>query len=88
MQKLNRLARWVVVVSVNDFAARRRILRDIHRKKQALLYGEPFKTTLRKRKFWVWLAALHLDLRPKFYALGIPMAMIMYAWGVYGVLRG
>lgn len=81
------LIRLVVGGLCPSFAGRRRVIRALRRKARAMLAGEgkSYSPTLKGREFWTYLVAVEMAIRPLFYVFGIPMAGLLYAWGVYGI---
>jgi hypothetical protein len=70
-----------------SFAGRRRVIRALRRKAQAMLSGtgKSYSPALKGKEFWAYLVAVEMAIRPLFYVFGIPMAVLLYVWGIYGI---
>lgn len=70
-----------------SFRQRRRVVREVYLSTWRAMNGERYRSPLRGKEFVAWLLASELSRRPYFYIVGMPMAVLLYAVGFYGMLR-
>jgi len=84
---LPRIAKIIIGLSKLSYGEKRSVVYEMHRRSLFEVNGVKYTSPLRGKAFWVWLISVEVIRRPVFYLAGIPVSIVLYFAGIYGLSK-